>query len=117
MSIANLISTAMNSLRSHKLRTFLTMLGIVIGISSVVTILSIGNGLKLEVLKTSEDTDANKINIYLMPENPDVAIDLLEPFNQSDLYNLQRLEGVQEVKASDNSIGMISFAMEEYILL
>lgn len=112
MSIPNLLSTAINSLRSHKLRTFLTMLGIVIGIGSVVTILSIGNGLKVEVLKTSEDTSANKINIYFMPENPEVEINLLEPFGQADIYNLQRLEGVQEVKASDNSIGMISFAME-----
>ncbi|MEI2369176.1 ABC transporter permease, partial [Niallia circulans] len=112
MSIANLINTAINSLKSHKLRTFLTMLGIVIGISSVVTILSIGNGLKVEVLKTSEDTNANKINIYFMPENPDVEIDLLEPFSQTDIYNLQKLSGVLKVKPSDNSIGMISFTME-----
>ena len=63
MSIISLIKTALYSLRSHKLRAFLTMIGIIIGISSVVTILSIGNGLTAEVLSSAEDTSANKVNM------------------------------------------------------
>ena len=46
MSIINLLKTSISSIKSHKLRVFLTSIGIIIGISSVVTILSIGNGLK-----------------------------------------------------------------------
>ncbi|MEF9992294.1 MAG: ABC transporter, partial [Peptostreptococcaceae bacterium] len=44
MSIKNLIKSALLSLKANKLRVFLTMIGIIIGISSVVVVLSIGDG-------------------------------------------------------------------------
>ena len=112
MSIINLIKTSIYSLKSHKLRAFLTMIGIIIGISSVVTILAIGNGLKQEVLKSSEDTSANKINISFTPENMDAQTNIIEPFDKSDIYNLQKVEGVQKVQASDGSMGGLSFLMK-----
>ena len=40
---------ALNSLRGAKLRTFLTLLGIIIGVTSVVTFISFGEGLKTQV--------------------------------------------------------------------
>ncbi|MGD6778506.1 ABC transporter permease [Sutcliffiella horikoshii] len=112
MSLSSLIKTSLTNLNSHKLRTILTMLGIIIGISSVVTILSIGHGLKLEVLKTTEGTTANKINIYFTPDNTFADLDLLEPFNNSDINNLKKLDGVQNVEPSNESFGGLSFAME-----
>ena len=44
------LKTAINSLRRSKWRTVLTMLGVIIGISSVVTIVSLGEGLKDQVV-------------------------------------------------------------------
>lgn len=44
MSIFETFRTALESLASNKLRTILTMLGVIIGVGSVVTLLSIGNG-------------------------------------------------------------------------
>jgi putative ABC transport system permease protein len=44
MSIFEVIRTALESLAANKLRTILTMLGVIIGVGSVVTLLSIGNG-------------------------------------------------------------------------
>lgn len=44
------IKTAFNSVRSSKWRSLLTMLGIIIGIVSVVTIVSIGEGIKNQVV-------------------------------------------------------------------
>lgn len=38
------IKIALSSLRAHKLRSVLTMIGIIIGVGSVVTIVSIGRG-------------------------------------------------------------------------
>lgn len=108
MSIINLIKTSIYSLKFRKLRVFLTMIGIIIGISSVVTILSIGNGLKKEVLKSSQDTSANKINVSFTPENPETDMRLIEPFTESDIYNLQRIDGVQKVEASKQSMGGMS---------
>lgn len=48
------IKMALYNLKENKGRSFLTMLGIIIGISSVITIISIGNGLKADVMETDE---------------------------------------------------------------
>ena len=50
LDIAEAFRMAMHSLISNRLRTLLTMLGIVIGVGSVVAMLAIGNGAKQEVL-------------------------------------------------------------------
>ncbi|MBA3757980.1 ABC transporter permease [Candidatus Saccharibacteria bacterium] len=44
------VKAAVNSLRTSKWRSLLTMLGIIIGVSSVVTIVSLGQGLKNQIL-------------------------------------------------------------------
>src|SRR5688572_27498735 len=44
MNTVQLLSTALKSLNHHKGRSFLTMLGIIIGIASIIAILAIGNG-------------------------------------------------------------------------
>jgi len=44
MNAALLIATSLKSLNHHKGRSFLTMLGIIIGIASIIAILAIGNG-------------------------------------------------------------------------
>ncbi|MGG5462133.1 ABC transporter permease [Clostridium sp. B9] len=106
MSAINLIKTAIASLRFHKLRTFLTMIGIIIGISSVVTILSVGDGLKAYVLQSSEETNANKISVTFTPDNNEANMSLLEPFTKSDINGIEALKGVEKVKASQGFMGM-----------
>jgi macrolide transport system ATP-binding/permease protein len=41
---------ALLSMRAHKLRSFLTMLGIIIGIASVVSVVALGEGSQRKVL-------------------------------------------------------------------
>ncbi|MGQ4818689.1 ABC transporter permease, partial [Enterococcus faecium] len=48
--IANLFVSTFLSLKAHKLRVFLTMVGIIIGITSVVTISALGEGMKRQVV-------------------------------------------------------------------
>ena len=48
------IKMALYNIKENKGRSFLTMLGIIIGISSVITIVSIGNGLKEDVMSSTE---------------------------------------------------------------
>ncbi|MBP2020622.1 putative ABC transport system permease protein [Clostridium punense] len=110
MSIIDLLKTSVYSMKSHKLRVFLTMIGIIIGISSVVTILSIGNGLKAEVNKSVEDTNSNKINVYFQPENMGADMTLMEPFEEADIYSLQKIEGVQKIEKSKNAFAGFSFS-------
>jgi putative ABC transport system permease protein len=49
MSIRNLFKIAMNALLRNKFRAFLTMLGIIIGVASVITMLGIGEGSKTSI--------------------------------------------------------------------
>ena len=46
MNIGNLLKVALNALKRNKMRSFLTMLGIIIGVASVITMLAIGQGSK-----------------------------------------------------------------------
>jgi len=63
MNIAESLSQAMESLRSNKLRSILTMLGIVMGVFSVVAILAIGNATEAYINAQFEKIGANLITI------------------------------------------------------
>ncbi|ADL53141.1 ABC transporter permease [Clostridium cellulovorans] len=106
MSLKDLIKTALSSMSAHKLRVFLTMIGIIIGISSVVTILSIGNGLKAELNSTVEDSAANSYSIQFMPDNSTMDSRIAEPFDKNDVYSVEAIDGVEKVET--NSGGMLN---------
>ncbi len=49
MNYKNLITIALRALFNNKMRAFLTMLGIIIGVTSVITMLAIGSGSKQSI--------------------------------------------------------------------
>ena len=51
MNFSEVINTGFSGLKAHKLRTFLTMLGIIFGVGAVISMLSIGEGAKKEALE------------------------------------------------------------------
>lgn len=51
MNFSEIINTGFSGLKAHKLRTFLTMLGIIFGVGAVISMLSIGEGAKKEALE------------------------------------------------------------------
>ena len=55
---------AVLSMTSHRLRTLLTMLGIIIGIASVVSVVALGEGSRQQILKNISSMGTNTINIY-----------------------------------------------------
>jgi putative ABC transport system permease protein len=61
MKIANLIKIAYRSLSRNKLRSFLTMLGIIIGVASVIAMLAIGQGSKQNIQASVESLGSNTI--------------------------------------------------------
>ena len=52
------------NIKSNKERSILTMLGIIIGISSVIMIISIGNGVRISVNDELKNMFGSKITIY-----------------------------------------------------
>jgi putative ABC transport system permease protein len=57
------IITALNGIISHKLRSFLTILGIVIGVGAVITLMSVGRGSQADILSRIQNLGANMLTI------------------------------------------------------
>jgi putative ABC transport system permease protein len=68
MSISNIFIVALKALWTNKVRSFLTMLGVIIGVGSVVLLTSIGTGLQLYVEK--QFADLGSTTIFVTPGNP-----------------------------------------------
>ncbi|MDE5903685.1 MAG: ABC transporter permease [Muribaculaceae bacterium] len=64
MRFSNLIKIALRALNNNKLRCFLTMLGIIIGVGSVITMLAIGQGSKNSIKAQIAEMGSNMIMIH-----------------------------------------------------
>lgn len=69
MSLLNLLRIALAAIRRNKLRSFLTMLGIVIGVGAVIAMLAIGNGSSASIRATISSMGTNLINIMPASQN------------------------------------------------
>ncbi len=63
MNIGNLIKISFRALSNNKMRAFLTMLGIIIGVASVITMLAIGQGSKVSIQSQISEMGSNMIMI------------------------------------------------------
>ena len=64
MHIGNLLKIAFKALGNNKLRAFLTMLGIIIGVASVITMLAIGQGSKRSIQAEISEMGSNMIMVH-----------------------------------------------------
>src|SRR5690554_1186765 len=55
---------ALLAMNAHRMRTFLTMLGIIIGIASVVSVVALGNGSQREIMNRISALGTNTIDVY-----------------------------------------------------
>ncbi len=64
MNVTNLFKIALRALANNKLRGFLTMLGIIIGVASVITMLAIGQGSKRSIQAQISEMGSNMIMVH-----------------------------------------------------
>jgi putative ABC transport system permease protein len=69
MGIYESLRTAITGLTTNKLRAVLTMLGIIIGVGSVVTLLSVGEGVEASISSQIQSIGSNLI--FVFPEQPE----------------------------------------------
>jgi putative ABC transport system permease protein len=72
------IVMALDSVRSHKFRSFLTVLGIVIGVFTAIVIASILTGLRQNIIAIIEDYGTNNIYAFHLSTGPRVSTDRSE---------------------------------------
>ncbi len=68
MKFRDTFITALRSLLANKLRSSLTMLGIIIGVAAVIGLMSIGKGVQSQITSTFEELGSN--SIYVLPYTP-----------------------------------------------
>lgn len=64
MNINNLFKIALKAIAANKMRSFLTALGIIIGVASVIAMLAIGQGSKQSIKKNISEMGSNMIMIH-----------------------------------------------------
>lgn len=96
-------SMAIRAMRSHKLRSLLTMLGIIIGISSVVTVVALGQGSQKKILSEIGNLGTNTIEIYPGKSFGDPLADTVRTLIPSDVDALAQLPFVDSATPSIRS--------------
>ncbi|WP_343363510.1 ABC transporter permease [Listeria seeligeri] len=82
MKIYQNVKLALKQLLSAKFRTFLTMLGIIIGVFSVILLISIGTAISKNVSTQLGDMGSNLVSVSFYPNNP------TEKFTYKEATNL-----------------------------
>lgn len=109
MNLIESFKIAIASIMSNKFRSFLTMLGLIIGISSVVTIVAIGNGSQNSIKSKLDDLGTSVITLQA---NRRVSLTTSEKLNISDVEAL-KLKFENEILDIVPQISISSTVMED----
>ena len=89
---------AVRSLRGHRLRSALTVVGIVIGIAAVITFVTFGASLKADVVGQIDSSTANNIYLISAPSGDEGFPESPQPvFTEHDVSEIGGIQGTQRV--------------------
>ncbi|WP_198492502.1 ABC transporter permease [Listeria monocytogenes] len=91
MNVLQSMKMAWKQLKASKLRSFLTMLGIIIGVASVILLVSLGNGVTQEVDDQMGDLGSNLITVVNSSVNPN------DKYTYDEVMKYQNIDGVKSV--------------------
>lgn len=120
MTTKNSLKTAITGLRTHKSRSLLTILGIVIGITSIILIMSVGQGAQNLILGQIQGLGSRTIAVIpgREPRGPsDIAQALTTTLKEKDLTALLKKENaptIKEIMPVVFSSGTASYEAETY---
>ncbi|EJF91501.1 MacB family efflux pump subunit [Bartonella tamiae] len=81
---------ALLSMNAHRMRTFLTMLGVIIGISAVVSMVALGNGTQQKILENFNNLGTNTLNIFAGKSFADMRSGKITTLVDSDATELSK---------------------------
>jgi putative ABC transport system permease protein len=102
MNFSDLLKEAFRSLLSNKLRSGLTILGIIIGITAIIAMLSIGEGAKRQLAQSIENVGSNQLNVlpgFIQPGRGIVSAGrgTAQSLKMRDVDVIKKIEGVKAV--------------------
>lgn len=104
MNIKSVTKMAFQSILSNKMRTFLTMLGIIIGVFAVVVLISIGQGATSGVTESISSMGSNIISVNVFGRR--------ESINYRDVSAFEKLEGVKSVTPVYTTNATVKYDLE-----
>lgn len=98
----NLIKNSLANLKGHKLRVAVALLFIVIGVTSVIVVSSVGNGFQKLINDSVNIVNNKETMIYFEPNDSsmDDLTAFLKPITNLDIEELSFIEGVSKLTAS-----------------
>ncbi|MDO4642881.1 MAG: MacB family efflux pump subunit [Cardiobacteriaceae bacterium] len=111
--ISSAVSMAWRAILGHKLRAFLTMLGIIIGIASVVSVVALGQGAQQQILEGISDLGSNTVEIFpgRFGDRHSARINTLIP---ADAEILAQQEFVDSATPSVNDSATVRYADKDF---
>ncbi len=106
---------AIENIRQRRLRSWLTIIGIVIGIASVVALVSLGQGVKVAVSEIFETIGTDKI--FVTPATGFSGGSGLQALGDKELRLIERINGVEEVLPIMYTSGKITWKKNLYITM
>lgn len=91
------VSMALENIKSNKLRSFLTMLGIMIGVSSVIALVTIVKGVTGSVMNGFSDLGAGTISVSAQ------GTALQSGLSQENIDTLRKLDGVKGISVTNST--------------
>lgn len=104
MNIISVTKMAFQSIFSNKMRTFLTMLGIIIGVFAVVVLISIGQGATSGVTESISSMGSNIISVNVFDRRKSIDF--------KDINEFSKLEGVKSVTPVYNTSATVKYDLE-----
>ncbi len=82
MHVADLVTVSLRGLTSNKMRSALTMLGVIIGVASVIALVSIGEGARRDVVENFESIGTNILRCYVQRWDVRLTLDQVQELKQ-----------------------------------
>ena len=105
-------------IKTNKVRTFLTALGIIFGVAAVITMLAIGSGAEKEILSQLELVGVNNIVITPIPDEGDSSDDEdVDSAGKTEINRFSKGLDLSDAYSVLNSISTVANVSTEIIII
>ena len=105
---------SVSAIVAHKMRSLLTMLGIIIGITSVVSVVALGNGSQQKILENIRGIGTNTMTIFNGTGFGDRRANQMQNLTVSDVNMLSNQSYVQSVTPNSSSSGTLIYGNQTF---
>ena len=107
------LKMGLRSLMHNRMRTMLTMLGIIIGVASVVALMAIGNGAEQDVVERIQAMGTDLLTIMRGPPAVRASADMVTSFLPEDLPFIGEVPGVAMAIPETNMSSLLRFGNQD----